>query len=370
MPESNLPDKTKPSSQLPSLDGWRAVSIILVLGEHCTRAVGFPTAQIAVVRQIFDGNLGVRFFFVISGFLITWLMVGEHDRNGRVSLRRFYARRALRILPVHLAFLGVLAIICLLTPFKQSAVVWAGNLTFTTNYVNTPQPSGHLWSLAVEEQFYLVWPSVFLLFGAADKLRSVLIALAAGVVIAPLWRFLAYEHFYPSWLSVCFAFDSFFNYSDSLAVGCACAILLARKRDWLQRCLQTRPRLVTVLALLLIIIPKLPFPAPLIVKFMSGFGNDMQAAGFAVLLLKSVLSPQAGLFRVLNWPWVRRIGVLSYSIYIWQQIFCADPRVFGLGPVWWMTYPGWLVPVFLVACVSYYGLERPLVKLRSRLRPA
>ena len=260
--------------------------------------------------------------------------------------------------------------ICLLTPFKQTAVVWAGNLTFTTNYVATPQPSGHLWSLAVEEQFYLAWPSVFLLFCVADKLRSPLVVLSIAMVISPLWRFLSYEHLYPAWLAICFVSASFFNYFDSLAAGCACAILLARRRHRLRDYLQTQRWLATSLAVALILIPKLPFHTPAVIQFMSGFGNSMQAVGFATLLLKSVLSPQAGLFRALNWPWIRRIGVWSYSIYIWQQIFCADPRIFGLRPVWWMTYPGWLVPVFLAAVVSYYGLERPLLKLRSRLRSA
>src|SRR5882724_7345116 len=97
------------SSRLPSLDGWRAVSILMVLGAHCQHVNGFPNALHGTFSWLFDGNLGVRFFFIISGFLITWLMVLERDQTGGVNLRHFYARRALRILPVYFTFILALA---------------------------------------------------------------------------------------------------------------------------------------------------------------------------------------------------------------------------------------------------------------------
>src|SRR5580658_6559266 len=87
------------ATRFPSLDGWRAVSILLVLGYHCQFAVGFPKYLDPVIYWLFDGNLGVRFFFVLSGFLITHLLWHEHHQAGGLCLRKFYARRALRILP-------------------------------------------------------------------------------------------------------------------------------------------------------------------------------------------------------------------------------------------------------------------------------
>src|ERR1035438_4213326 len=88
------------SRKLPSLDGWRAVSIGLVLLAHSSLTRGFPARFHGVSEVFMLGGLGVRFFFVISGFLITWLLLQEHRRNGRIDLKFFYARRALRILPV------------------------------------------------------------------------------------------------------------------------------------------------------------------------------------------------------------------------------------------------------------------------------
>src|SRR6266853_579283 len=96
-------------SRLPSLDGWRALSILLVLGAHSEHTAGFPPQLDSLFKWIFDGDVGVRFFFIISGFLITWLMLHEEKHSGRVNLWHFYARRALRIIPVYCAFLCALA---------------------------------------------------------------------------------------------------------------------------------------------------------------------------------------------------------------------------------------------------------------------
>ena len=149
------PDKT--STKLPSLDGWRAVSIGLVLVQHSTMAAGFPPALTPWIKRFDLGSLGVQFFFVISGFLITWLLLQEQARHGRISLKHFYLRRALRILPVYFFYLFVLG--CL-TRYEQPGYLWAANLTFTTNYFWPPEGTAHFWSLGVEEQFYLLWPGL------------------------------------------------------------------------------------------------------------------------------------------------------------------------------------------------------------------
>jgi peptidoglycan/LPS O-acetylase OafA/YrhL len=97
--------------------------------------------------------------------------------------------------------------------------------------------------------------------------------------------------------------------------------------------------------------------------------NTLQALGFSVLLLQSILLAQTGFYQILGWRWVRFIGILSYSVYIWQQIFCTDPAVFGLGhTAWWLSFPSWLIAVFLTACFSYYCLERPFFRLRANFR--
>ena len=341
----------------------------MVLGAHCKFAAGFPTALATPFLWLFDGDLGVRMFFVISGFLITWLLLVEHDRSGRVSLKAFYARRALRILPVYFAFLLTLAVLQGLTPFTRTGLAWFGNLTFTTNFLDSEFTGEHLWSLATEEQFYFLWPGLFVLCTVATDRRHALRLLAIPVLIAPVCRLIGYTRT-PGLLAPLMWHFSFFAFCDSLAVGCAAAIILSRRRELVSKYLERQPRLALGAGLGLLGVPyvlmKLHWLRPLMVPF----AFSAQAFGFATLLLLSVLLPQWGAFRFLNWRWVGRIGVLSYSIYIWQQIFCSPPESFGLGNVWWMSFPGWLVPAFGVGFVSYYGFEKPFLKLRARWRNA
>lgn len=370
-PEPPGPVK-KISDRLPSLDGWRAISILMVLGSHCQLAVGFPEGLSTLFVWLFDGSLGVRMFFVISGFLITWLMLVEQDRCGQVSLKAFYARRALRILPVYGAFLLTLAILQYRTPFSQSPVGWLGDLTFTANFINgayTRFTSEHLWSLATEEQFYILWPGLFVVCALGANERKAFRILAVPVLVAPISRIMGYTST-PLFLYPATRHFSFFNYFDSLAIGCAAAILLSRRREQVEQHLGKGPGKAMAAGVGLMLAPhvlmKLHWLRPATVPF----AYTCQGFGFATLLLLSVLLPQWGVFSLLNWRWVCRIGILSYSIYIWQQIFCSPPEIFGLGAVWWMSFPGWLVPAVGVGIISYYGLERPFLRWRARWRKA
>lgn len=373
------------SFRLPSLDGWRAVSIALVLGAHSRHTAGFPSGLTQAFDWLFDGGLGVRFFFIISGFLITWLMISEHDQKGRVSLKHFYARRALRILPVYCAFIVALIMLGLVTPYRQTAGTWIGNLTFTTNFVEGGNwVSGHLWSLSVEEQFYLLWPVVCVSLGLITNLRRALLVLSVPILLAPASRVITnavaggashqigcLASLSALWAPLGFLFGpfSFFNYFDSLAWGVGGALLLARHSVKAQtQLLRGRFYPMFWLGVLLIVVPYVLGHLHAVKWLTGSVGNTLQACGFDILLLQSVMSPNRRIYRALNWWWVTRIGILSYSIYIWQQIFCADPALFGLKPVWWMSFPGWLFSVFAVASVSYYGFERPLLNLRTHFR--
>ena len=94
----------------------------------------------------------------------------------------------------------------------------------------------------------------------------------------------------------------------------------------------------------------------------------MQAMGMGILVMQSVFMPAKGFYKILNWPIMVGLGVTSYSVYIWQQIFSTRPLLLGLRREWWMMFPGWLVPVLVVGLISYFVLERPFIKLRARFR--
>jgi peptidoglycan/LPS O-acetylase OafA/YrhL len=354
--------------RFPSLDGWRAVSIMLVLGFHCTFAVGFPKSLDPVMQWLFDGNLGVRFFFVISGFLITHLLFHEYNQTGSISLRNFYIRRALRILPVYFVFLLAVFLLQFFTSWYQPTITWIGNLTFTTNFVPASGQTTHLWSLAVEEQFYLLWPFLLVLIGLRGNHRTIFYILGTPLLAAPICRVLSHMNVLPAMVRPFFQEFSFFNNFDSLAIGCIAAILLTRHKFQISAVLNMKKGASIGLGLVLILTPYILTRLRLGGLFTVPLGNTCQALGFAILLLQSILSPQ--LFKPLHWPVVKKLGVLSYSIYIWQQIFLCNPQNFGLSRFWFMSFPGALLAAILVAALSYYGLEKPLMGWRAYFRTA
>jgi peptidoglycan/LPS O-acetylase OafA/YrhL len=162
--------------------------------------------------------------------------------------------------------------------------------------------------------------------------------------------------------------SKFFSFADALAFGCLGAILLTYQRAQVTETLTRRVRLFVLIAAACLLIPHVASrladanlgQAP---TLFVEFGNTLQAIGFTILLLQSILLPTTGFYRALNWKPVVQIGVLSYSLYIWQQMFVPCPFA-SLYRVWWAGL--WLLPA---AATSYWAMELPLMKLRNAFRP-
>lgn len=360
--------------RLPSLDGWRALSILLVLGDHSVSALGFPQEWSRVTLLFFNGNFGVRIFFIISGFLITWLMLKEFGASRHVNLKHFYLRRALRILPVYAAFLLIMAWLQTITNFSQSPGAWMANITFTTGMGlwggGYSHVTAHLWSLAVEEQFYLLWPMIFVTAGlgcASGKFTRGFMILCVPIFLAPLARSVSYAEIEPLALRWLFVKSGFLCNADSLAIGCAAALGLHHCPDRFGRILVTRPYIAMVVCGICVVVPAVLAWHLCLGVFTVPLGPTMQGLGIAGFILQSVFLATSRPYTILNRRIVVWLGVLSYSIYIWQQpLFNA--QAFGWPRVWWLSFPGWLLTSLLVACVSYYCLECPFMRARARLR--
>ena len=176
-------------ARIPSLDGWRAIGVTLVLVSHMPFSAGFPEPYAYQLTEVFDGELGVRLFFVLSGFLITHLLLAEARASGGISLKRFYIRRALRILPIYVAYLLVLGVLTALGLYHDALSSWIGALTFTRNMIGQGRSATvQLWSLAVEEQFYLVWPLVLGTFALWRRPRAFVWVLLLGIAACPIMR--------------------------------------------------------------------------------------------------------------------------------------------------------------------------------------
>ena len=205
--------------RIPSLDGCRAISIMLVLFAHLCETPAFQAFNPYARLMFHFGPFGVKVFFVISGFLITTLLLNEERSNGSISIAGFYVRRAFRIWPVAYVYLLVVTLLA----WKHVISVTPHHLlyaaTFLINHIQEPNWfTGHFWSLAVEEQFYLVWPLVFRFTPRRGRLVGCLLLL----ILAPLLRTLAYLYepgiYAAMQLSLLFV-------GDAIAIGCLVALL-------------------------------------------------------------------------------------------------------------------------------------------------
>jgi peptidoglycan/LPS O-acetylase OafA/YrhL len=338
------------TAHLPSLDGLRAISIVLVLLAHTSGTRGFLPRFDSKTGDY--ARLGVVVFFVISGFLITSLLLTEYAKKGRVSLRLFYARRALRIFPASYTFLACISLLWLLGTVQLNSRDFWHAISYTVNYL--PDRSwqvGHLWSLSVEEQFYLLWPFAFVSLGPR---RSFWIA-AAVTLLGPVarsadWLFLRGTPYHD--------LEMFPMVADSLAMGC----LLARVRYWLEGqdwyLRLFRPVYSLLLVALILLLNRYTNRA-----IVAAFGAAIINVCIAVLIHRSIYFSGDWMGRLLNWKPVAFIGVLSYSLYLWQQLFLDRNSA-----AWMNAFPQNLLLAVSAALVSYLLLEKPLLKLRHRLR--
>ena len=319
----------------PELDGLRGIAILVVLGAH-TGVPGFAGG---------GGGVGVVLFFVLSGYLITSLLLSERRRTGQVDLRAFYIRRGLRLLPALAAVLLVVAGLAMLHWIPAPAdqvnypLVELSVMAYVVNWLVVAGQGigllGHTWSLAVEEQFYLLWPAVLLFglhFGGLRFGRTIVVVALLALVFLDLP--------YRLWLDLGNGFMHVFvgtdSRGDALLLGCVLALLETRWRPsmgWL--------------GLLGVGLLAASWPGD------PGLGVQMlfiPAAAIAGTLAV------AGCPSILAWRPLMYIGKISYGLYLWHGLV-----------IWW--HLPWLVAVPLsigIAIVSFHVIEQPFLGLKDR----
>ena len=332
--------------RIPSLDGLRAISIGMVMVYHLyPHGLAYPF-----------GNLGVRVFFVISGYLITGLLLKEQNETRQIDLREFYLRRALRIFPpfyVYLAFIAAAGAAGLLL-LTRTDILEAS--TYTANYFAGFSQSvyvRHIWSLAIEEQFYILWPSL-LRFGGRKPAFTIA---AAFLFIAPGTR-LAYWFWCPGLHDV--MDRRFETVADALATGC----LLAGLQPWLA----TEPRYSALLkSKLFYLVPIVPYLSYVVLArhplLYYGAGITIANLAIGISIDRWVRDPRDWTGALLNSAPFRWIGVLSYSIYLWQQPF-LDPE----GTGFYTHFPLNLCLTAIISTGSFFIIERPFQRARTLIR--
>jgi peptidoglycan/LPS O-acetylase OafA/YrhL len=353
---ARLPRSEPLPQRIEALDGLRAVSILIVLLGHAARGVAAP-AWLWPLRDL--GILGVYLFFVISGFIITLLMLRERQRRGSISLAAFWQRRAWRILPPFAAACAGIGLLAALGLMQWHWHSFLGALSFTrnTSLFEGDWFFGHFWSLSMEEQFYLCWPLLIL-----PLLRSghAMALLLAASLASPLLALFSLEVIPPQ-------LDNTLPCIPYLAAGCLLALLLQnRQRAFGQ--LRARRRLRQAALLLL----------PLCAVLAAAFRREAPSSALAVML-SAVFQPltaflmvaesvmEEGLLRrALSLAPLRWLGLASYSIYLWQQPFLAPPDTYRAH--WWITaWPQNLFAAIACGALAWLLVERPAAALKRRL---
>ena len=341
---------------IPALDGWRAIAILLVLFDHGSYFAKFLPFDV--------GAGGVSIFFVLSGFLITNRILKVYSDEGRVAFSRFYYHRLIRILPLVLVYILALSLLTKTLPaFPVTGTELVASLLFFRNYFVEPPRfvslsgwyTGHFWSLAVEEHYYLLWPLILHLAGR----RKAIFVAVAGAALCVLWRS-AVWHYRPD-LGYILTHVPFYCRTDTridgLLIGSAIALAIADPATltMLQGLIKPRDSMVCVGLLTIVWL-----------RAHRSFPGIPETLALAGLLLCTIFDREGWLARVLSWTPLTLIGKLSYSLYIWQQVLLSPRQGYApwlAGPRILFVYP----MLFGVAVLSFHFVEEPARRLGAKL---
>ena len=369
----------------PNLDGLRFIAYFVVLISHLSIFTGFTAELYNPIRKLFltHGDLGVTFFFTLSGFLITYLLLQERGERGSVSLKHFYIRRGLRIWPVYLVviafgFFILPELIQTALPLSLEAplsrlpayIFFLGNIDLV--YVGYASVViGVLWSLAVEEQFYLVWPAVF----NKIKIQKIPWILGAVIVASFVYRFIYWQNY------EVIRYMTFSVFSD-IAIGSLLAYTVFFKKG-LVTFFENFPQWAIVLNYILIIY--YTFFRALLSFFVSGWVHQTLYAleavlfsiMFSIVILEQCFSKHS-LFKFGNSKIFTYLGKISYGLYAYHMIAMAF--VVWVTVVWfdiplkhsslWVLGIQSVVVFFLslfFAYISYLYMEKPILKLKDKI---
>ncbi len=337
--------------RIPLLDGWRAIAIALVLAHHIGQSLCISeTAYDTDITRY--GGFGVDIFFGLSGLLITRLLLDQYRSSGSFQLREFYIRRAFRILPPCFAFLAVYTAL----GWWKSNLELVSSLFFFRNYVPstlTGFGTGHLWSLSVEEHFYLIWPGLLVLVVARKSKHAAANVAAALALAFALWRMIE-SQLTVHWFPLAPAHFRTDLRLDALLWGCVAAFVLDDSKTRDNFAAQFRwPAFAGATAVLI-----------LSIRFYTEMTSAWIAVLIPVLLAGTLVHPDWWISRALGWAPVTWLGRISYSLYLWQQIFF--PPGWEQAPQWWRHWPANLVMAFAAAILSYHAVEKPLIAMGRR----
>ena len=363
----------------PTLDGIRGLAILAVLAAH----FDWPWLP--------GGFLGVDIFFALSGFLITTLLLDEQFESGGISLRYFFARRAIRLYPALVALVIVSTAFSLLfhheISMRQDLWNAVGVLTYEVNWQDLADPNGwhggmpHTWSLAIEVQFYIVWAVTIAFlsrrFGVVQersKLLNILTAIAIIVVIASAgWRAVLWVQ-QTRWLRMYLGTDTRL---DAVFIGALAALIRLRflaapeKVRWLT---STGRIAISILESICALVLAVLLVTLHWEKALPGMIAFALAGGVtAVLILTTTLRADSLFGWVLGAPVLRWFGRISYSLYLWHvpvEKFATSQSLIALGLPPLVAEGVRLAVAIISGVISYHLIEQTFLRLKRRFEPS
>jgi len=356
-------------NRIMSIDGLRALSIIMVLLGHSAATMSDEVANNLLFKLFANSNLGVKFFFVISGYLITKLLIIEKEKTNFINIKHFYLRRAFRILPIFYLYIFVIIFLkwtfvtdivdSYLDVLPASFYLWNYKHFWTSVSGKGSWFLGHFWSLSMEEQFYLLWPFVFSFFYAKSSNIKLIKLVSILILIMPFLRLLTYVLTPDS--------RGYINMmlhtgGDAILIGCLGALIEGTNAFKAKYLLHLQNKFLIVFTVFFLFV----FSPLLSINFKGAYdlpiGMTLNNVFILIFLFWCIYVPTK-FSSVLNNRILVQIGVLSYSLYVWQQLFLTNRNDF-----WVNKFPQNIFIVFLVGFASYYLIEKPILKLKNRYK--
>lgn len=345
------------SGYIRTLDGWRAIAVWAVIFYH-SRIFSVGRLQLGGLHDFCDR--GVQLFFAISGILICSRLLEEQRLHGSISLKGFYIRRVFRIQPAAIVYLSIVGILGLIGIIPQTLAPWLSslfcfrNIYMAANWATSPNDryTVHFWSLAVEEHFYLFLPVLLVI--ARKRLAQALGILSVLFFFWPpiadhLGLFVTQLNGWRTDMALRF-----------LLVPAFLAVMLTRSafRAWLTKVSSYGALIVLVIAGILI--------SQLFLK--QHLTSEICCIGFPLMVLSTMLHPRGWLGRLLETSLFTFMGRISYSLYLWQTLFFIGRPEYSV--LRYLQFPVVnLIASLTCATLSYYVVEKPLMRIGHRLAP-
>jgi peptidoglycan/LPS O-acetylase OafA/YrhL len=337
--------------EIPTLNGLRAFAVLFVILNHA----GLPA----------PGGFGVLTFFTISGFLITWLLLIEYRKTSNISLRNFYARRTLRIFPAYYVYSALLIGLLLVTHRRIDVPQAVASLLYVNNYyqaiIGDPNTGfSHTWSLAIEEQFYLIWaPAVIVLLRYGKVFPTLVITILA------IWAYrlsLVLMNVHQGYI-----YEAFDTRADHLLTGCLLAwLLFERKCTEFFRFVCKRWMVAFILFTLIVLnVAEYRYGA----DFRDTVAFTCEPALVAMLIPGLINANGSIAYRILEWIPVSGIGRISYSMYLYQQLVIGPIKKIVGGQPLIVVSVATVIATIAVALCSYFLVEKPFLRLKARIQP-